>query len=477
MEIGEFAQKYSYHIPHLHETWDEHKNYGQVLSTACETIATCYNNYYIENSENIISNYLIYKMRTSFDNLKMPEVKHIVYNHVMETLFSSGPTNITAENIASSLNEQMKARVCLSLNPLMLQIRNRLSATPLIRDVLNKAPFDILPALRYILENYESTIAKNQQSQIEVAQQEQQSVEAVVPLIQQRRRPKKKKKKKPKQRNSSTENNNSKNELQPPKFQPPRLFSLFPNPGFKWRFIKVDGQSIAGIFGRSSPKKPEETVFNFAQRCFYDNFDFKNLKSTDDFTSEEVDRYFRPCTVDPNRSDVFVSYHGKNDLRRLSTADYYNMNGTVNRQKLEQDRKKRSDIEQIETHFPSPKTAKLQYYTKYVMYVQHFRALANFCGFNTAKIKWCSYKGSQQTIENAFNILINGAKKYNKRKRKNTKKNKRKRRKTSSTHKEKFEEGDQSKIPLIVFGDGLKNKLHVKFKGLRYGVIEKLYRQ
>ncbi|KAI8092428.1 uncharacterized protein B0P05DRAFT_577272 [Gilbertella persicaria] len=417
MEIGEFAQKYSYHIPYLHETWDELndsddidllvkiqgiKNYGQVLSTACETIATCYNNYYIENFENIISNYFIYKLRTSFDNLKMPEVKYIVYNHVMETLFSSVPTTITAENIASSLNKRMKARVCLFLNPLMLQIRNRLSATSLTRDVLNKALFDILPALIYILENYKSTIAKNQQSQIEVAQQEQQSVEAVVPLIQQRRRPKKKKK--PKQRNSSTENNNSKNEFQPPKFQPPRLFSLFPNPGFKWRFIKVDGQSIAGIFWKGSLRKPEETVFNFAQRCFYDNFDFKKLK----INSEEVDRYFRPCTVDPNRSDVFVSYHGKNDLRRLSTADYYNMNGTVNRQKLEQDRKKRSDIEQIETHFPSPKTAKLQYYTKYVMYVlQHFRALANFYGFNTAKIKWCNYKGSQQAIENAVNILIN----------------------------------------------------------------------
>ncbi|KAI8087808.1 uncharacterized protein B0P05DRAFT_532351, partial [Gilbertella persicaria] len=32
-------------------------------------------------------------------------------------------------------------------------------------------------------------------------------------------------------------------------------------------------------------------------------------------------------------------------------------------------------------------------------------------------------------------------------------------------------------MPLIVFGDGLKNKSHAKFKGLRYGVIEKLYRQ
>ncbi|KAI7900005.1 uncharacterized protein BX663DRAFT_172057 [Cokeromyces recurvatus] len=178
MEIREFAQKYFQHIPHLHETWDELnnfnnidllvetqgiKNYGQVLLTACEAIATCYNNYYIENFENIISNYFIYKLRSSFDNLKMPEVKYTVYNHVIETLFSSGQTTITAENIASSLNEQMKARICAFLNPLILQIRNRLPAIPLTKDTLNKAPFDILPALRYILENYESTIADNQQ--------------------------------------------------------------------------------------------------------------------------------------------------------------------------------------------------------------------------------------------------------------------------------------------------------------------------
>lgn len=44
-------------------------------------------------------------------------------------------------------------------------------------------------------------------------------------------------------------------------------------------------------------------------------------------------------------------------------------------------------------------------------------------------------------------------------------------------HKERFEEGDRSKMPLVVFGNGLKNKSHVKFKGLRHGASEKVYRQ
>lgn len=32
-------------------------------------------------------------------------------------------------------------------------------------------------------------------------------------------------------------------------------------------------------------------------------------------------------------------------------------------------------------------------------------------------------------------------------------------------------------MPLIIFGDGLKNKSQTKFKGLRSGVTDKLYRQ
>ena len=44
-------------------------------------------------------------------------------------------------------------------------------------------------------------------------------------------------------------------------------------------------------------------------------------------------------------------------------------------------------------------------------------------------------------------------------------------------HKEKFEEGDRGKMPLILFGDGLNNKSHVKYKGLRTGVSNVVYKQ
>lgn len=156
-----------------------------------------------------------------------------------------------------------------------------------------------------------------------------------------------------------------------------------------------------------------------------------------DFTSEEVDRYFRPCTVDPNRKDVFVSYHGNTDIRRLSSAEYNDMSGNVNRQKMEQGRKKRSNVEQIETQIPSPKTASIEHYATHMTYMlQHMDVLSNFYSFETARINWCNYIGSQRALENAVNILINGSAKYNnrKRKRRKMKRNKRKRRKTAARY-------------------------------------------
>lgn len=41
--------------------------------------------------------------------------------------------------------------------------------------------------------------------------------------------------------------------------------------------------------------------------------------------------------------------------------------------------------------------------------------LFNFYSFETARINWCNYIGSQRAVENAVNILLNGSKKYNKR--------------------------------------------------------------
>lgn len=154
-----------------------------------------------------------------------------------------------------------------------------------------------------------------------------------------------------------------------------------------------------------------------------------------DLTSEEVNTYFRPCTVDPNRKDVYASYHGNSDIRRLSSAEYYDMSGSTNRHKQEQQRKKILGLDQIETHIPSSKTTSFDNYTMHIIYMlQHIEALLHFYSFETARLRWCNYIGAQRSIENAVNILLNGSKKYNKSRRKRTKRNKRKRKKTASKY-------------------------------------------
>ncbi|KAL7325713.1 hypothetical protein PS15p_208164 [Mucor circinelloides] len=212
-----------------------------------------------------------------------------------------------------------------------------MSTLPLTKESLNNEPFKILPALRYILNKYDD---------IYMAQAAQ------------------------KDKADSTK---------PPL---PRRFSLFPNPSLHWRFIKIDAQNLTGIFPVAKQKKQaNESSFDHQQRCFYQAFAFKKLGiqscekllalpeekgrmflnglytdgytcrvlfarrvlpsspednirlELDDFSSEEVNKHFRPCTVDPGRRDPFVSYHGGTDIRRLSSIEYYNMGGSVTRMK------------------------------------------------------------------------------------------------------------------------------------------------
>lgn len=150
----------------------------------------------------------------------------------------------------------------------------------------------------------------------------------------------------------------------------------------------------------------------------------------DDFLSEEVNKHFRPCTVDPGRRDPFVSYHGGTDIRRLSSIEYYNMGGSVTRMKKQQKHKQELGIEKIETDIPSPKTASVEQFVLYVAYMlQHMNTLFDFYGFDTSKVRWLNYLSSQQVIEESVSILINGGKKYNKGKRKKTRANRKRRRK------------------------------------------------
>lgn len=67
----------------------------------------------------------------------------------------------------------------------------------------------------------------------------------------------------------------------------------------------------------------------------------------EDFNADEVNRHFKPCGVDPGRKDLFVSYHGSNELKRLSTKDYYSKGGITRSKRKELELKKKVRVYKI----------------------------------------------------------------------------------------------------------------------------------
>lgn len=40
--------------------------YGQIVASACESVVTTYNNFYVENYENYIGNFFLYKLKVKY---------------------------------------------------------------------------------------------------------------------------------------------------------------------------------------------------------------------------------------------------------------------------------------------------------------------------------------------------------------------------------------------------------------------------
>ncbi|KAG2233119.1 hypothetical protein INT48_005863 [Thamnidium elegans] len=105
-------------------------------------------------------------------------------------------------------------------------------------------------------------------------------------------------------------------------------------------------------------------------------------------------------------------------------------------------------------------------------------ALFNFYGYNTAKGRWQNFLSKQKAKESAVNILLNGGLKYNK---KNvaqpenvTSEARRFCRKTLRNN--SFKQGEKTKMPLVIFGDGMFNKDGIKVKGHQHGIASIIYK-
>jgi hypothetical protein len=86
------------------------------------------------------------------------------------------------------------------------------------------------------------------------------------------------------------------------------------------------------------------------------------------------------------------------------------------------------NVSNIFLNMSTTKTASLSTYYTYVHYIfRHINQKFSFNNSRTAIKRLYLYQGVQRARSEMTNILINGGKKYNKAKRKNTKKNRKKR--------------------------------------------------
>ncbi|KAI9257815.1 hypothetical protein EDC94DRAFT_661121 [Helicostylum pulchrum] len=93
--------------------------------------------------------------------------------------------------------------------------------------------------------------------------------------------------------------------------------------------------------------------------------DEKSNLDLDAFSQGEIDKYFRPCTIDPGRNHVFTSFHGNNEIRRMFTKEYYSYGGTLQCLKFQQEMKRRAGINIIESNIPTTKTTSLVKYREH----------------------------------------------------------------------------------------------------------------
>lgn len=148
----------------------------------------------------------------------------------------------------------------------------------------------------------------------------------------------------------------------------------------------------------------------------------------EDFESAGIDNYYRVCAIDPGVKNLFTASYGEgeesHEIRRCTGKEYYHMTGSPQRNKQLLRKKKQAGIDKIETEFPTAKTADIEVYHRHVEYFfLHKDSIFTFYNAEDAERRFRNYQGKQRAQEELANMLINGGRKYNKKKRKHRNKN------------------------------------------------------
>ncbi|KAI8975758.1 hypothetical protein BDF20DRAFT_821858 [Mycotypha africana] len=134
--------------------------------------------------------------------------------------------------------------------------------------------------------------------------------------------------------------------------------------------IHTDGFAVTFLFVRAKKK----------------NSDIP-LLTLEEFTRDEIERYFVPFTVDAGRSQIFTAAVGydsvHHQVRSYSKEERANIAGYIRRAKIVDNKKNITGLNDIESEMPTSKTVHSDgQYLLYLSYVlQHLQALHDFYGF------------------------------------------------------------------------------------------------
>lgn len=236
--------------------------------------------------------------------------------------------------------------------------------------------------------------------------------------------------------------------------------------------IHTDGFGASVLFARRKLKENEQKV---------------NLV-IDDFTKSEMETLFLPVAVDPGRTTIFTAtvMHSQDqkEFRTCSSKERRSFAGTDRRSQKVIKLKQASGVEAIESRIPTAKTIDINRMKEHIRYMlNNVESLFRFYNHQSTAFRFYDYQGRQRANDEMANILLNGGKKYNGNKRRKTNRNKRrKRRRRRSRVQDEAQPASDNyhpkepvfqkskftssvKVPVVVFGDGLKNKENTPMKG------------
>ncbi|KAI8987895.1 hypothetical protein BDF20DRAFT_852726 [Mycotypha africana] len=391
------------------------KGYSDAMTAACESIATTYMNHMVENFTKRIRYYLYWALKPTFQETKNNVIYGLIDSYCLPKILNDMDTCKWLEDVDITKQPEVDA-TCQSL-------MKKMPSTPTIENI-TAAPSTFLPPLAFMLQLIETK--------------------------------------------ALTAGPNDKK---------PKLFSLTPTVSFKWKHVSINEKALCCLsrqsIGNGSYANNLEiffNVFNFAKfgyetlqdlvrapanskdmfNCVIHTDGFavtflfvrsrqeKSATATltlEDYTPAEINKYFMPIAVDPGRNEIFTAVVGYNtdmhQIRACSKEERAQIAGYNRRARVVDEKKVATGIKEIETNLPTCKTvhSEIQYklYLSYVL--RHIQSLHEFYGFNSAKFIFNDYQGRQRADEELANMLLDGGKKYNPRKRKKTNKNKRRKRK------------------------------------------------